>query len=293
VEQNFRLTHKSTRMKIKIIASLMLFTGIVGFTGCGDIIDLDSIVISSPWGTGYSGSFPVYFPSEENNVQPGMLYADSVRNHGIDSLKLYGHFSSFNTIKRKVIIDEIVFGVYDEWGDLYEYDTVARNIEWNLHASDTTILFVAKVAAVTAYANNHFDLFMVVKNNLPGDHLQEKYMYRSNSRLLVDFPPLAFAIYDSITFMGSSKAILWVHLETKSDCEIIHSVFEWHEATKTPRYDTISAPQYLTSEKNVYLRDTIDVVPNSQYSFRFYSLLKFNKDSLVYIKTNKINFLAL
>ncbi len=169
-------------------------------------------------------------------------------------------------------------------------DTVAQNVEWNLHNIDTTISFSAIVPAMDVPTNIHFSLHMRVTNNLPESHQQEKYWYYSFSQIIKEFVTSTSAIHDSVTFVGSDKAVLWAHLETELDCEIMYAGFEWHEMGELPVYDTIAAPQYLLKDKLIQLRDTISIKPNTLYYWRFFAKLKYSEDSVGIVKGWKNDF---
>lgn len=271
-------------MKIKIIISGMLFIGMLTFSSCFEF-EFDIPVTSTGGGGGW------WDPNitEESLVQPGWLSADSAVYVGQDSIKLFGHFSSFVTINRKVIIDGIYFIMTSSWGDDVR-DTVAQNVVWNLHNNDTTISFVTIVPAMDVPTNVYFSMHMMVTNNLPEPHQQEKYWYSSYSTTIQYFAHATLATQDSVTFMGTDKAILWAHLETEMDCEILYAGFEWNERGYSPAYDTIPTPQYLSKGMVIHVRDTVNIKPNTLYDWRFFAYLKYGEDSVGIVKGFKNTF---
>jgi hypothetical protein len=275
-------------MKAKLFISSILFIGMLTFTSCFEF-ELDIPAMSAGGGGFGGGSWPDFVITEESLVQPGMLWADSSVYVGQDSIKLFGHFSSFVTVNRKAIIDYVYFEMNNNWGD-YIIDTVAQNVEWNLHNIDTTISFVAVVPAMRVPTQVYFSMHMRVTNNLPEPHQQEKYWYYSFSTTIQEFVSATSVYQDSVTFIGSNKAVLWAHLETELDCEIMYAGFEWHELHESPAYDTVAAPQYLLKGKLIQLRDTISIKPNTFYDWRFFAQLKYREDSVGIVKGWKKTF---
>jgi hypothetical protein len=274
-------------MKTKLFLSSILVMGMLTFTSCFEPIYITPFGNGS--GGGVGGSWPDYTITEESQVQPGALWADSSVYVGQDSIKLFGHFSSFATVNRKAIIDYVYFEMTSNWGD-YVIDTVVQNVEWNLHNIDTTTSFVAIVPAMDVPTNVYFSLHMRVANNLPEPHQQEKYWYYSFSNTIQEFVIPTSAVQDSVTFVGSDKAVLWAHLETELDCEIMHAGFEWHEMDEPPVYDTIAAPQYLMRDKLIQLRDTVSIKPNTLYYWRFFAQVKYSGGSVSIVKGFKNTF---
>jgi hypothetical protein len=257
----------STLAWTKYIFSSMVLCSFIFLCGC-DIGDFDFNLNLAGGAPGGGGNYWI-------DPGQGTVYADSVISSEDDSITMYGHFSTWK-LNTKIQIIEYGIAVYKDYM-LFEKIALVRNAEWEFNDTNSSIPAKAKIASIKQNAVVYFTVYYIAKNS-------QGFEARYESPLLIikEFEPAFTAIHDSVTFSGDDKAILWGHLETKKDCEIMSVKVIWGLLYNATNADSINVPQYMKANEIIAVRDTILVGSNQIYEWHIEAVAEFANDSLAY-----------
>jgi hypothetical protein len=222
---------------------------------------------SGPYVTGNTNNGPVTF-------EYGTLSSDSVISFAKGD-SLYGHFTP-TVVNEKYRVKDFGFYVYIN-NSASQIFSFGQDMDWHFSKFDTVVSCRALIPQITTNVQAKFNVFLTWK-----DARGNEYTFQSDPIVIREFEPAFKAVQDSVTYPESGKAILWGHLETTIDCDIldVQIASRWNAGySPTTTVTPITLPQHLKA-KAIQIRDTIDVLPNWQYLWAIVAKGKFANESL-------------
>lgn len=259
---------------VKLVIILMAYPCILGLSSCLDDLDLSLSAANS--------TTPGYSPAEyleSLKLYPGELFVDSTRLKDKNEITIYGHVVPEKD--KMISIGECGFIVRNDWevigGKKYP---IIKNAEWSFQ-KDTTLSLKLTIADLYSLKNYNCSLYMTVKNNLPEKHSSESYDYFSKSQFSFSINAITEAVNDSVIFIGPGKAVLWAHLKTKEDCEMVaRPYFYWGPHNQLQYVIDLPITRILTTGNPVFFHDTIKYMPPGDvYHWRTIATVKYSNGS--------------